>query len=152
MVVHSREETCVVNSVQTHPVNGNCRRLRRVIWLCIGVVAVTALGVFLWHLHGQATQVSHRSALVFLREGLLTIAEREGKYPLDLQEAIRSSGVSADLDKRNLVYQASGKPYDPQGSQKLFYELKARRYGFEVGSFMFYQDHWDFVPDHGGGR
>jgi len=141
----------MLNCADSSHTGANPRRRFRIFRLCIGLVAVAGLGVFLWDVHGQGTKASHRSDLVFLREALLTIAKREGKYPLDLQEAIRSSDVSAYLDEHDLVYVASGKPYDPEGSQRLFYELKGRRYGFEVGSFMFYQDHWCFVPDYGGG-
>lgn len=121
------------------------RRLRRVVWLGIGLVVATGLGLLVWHSLGQADRVSHRASLKFLQYALLERAEREGKYPLDLREVIHACGQDAYLDADNLFYVAAGKPYDPQGSQVLVYEHRATRYGFERGRYHVYQNAQYFV-------
>jgi len=115
------------------------RRRPRAVWLGIGLLVATGLGLLVWDASGRGDRVSHESDLVFLQYALLKQAEREGKYPLDLREAIHASGQEAYLDADNLGYVAAGKPYDPQGEQWLFYEYRATRYGFERGRFHVYQ-------------
>jgi len=138
----------MVNSIEAAH-GGATRRWRRprAVWLCIGLAVVTGLGLFVWHALGQADRVSHESDLIFLRQALLTQAEREGKYPLDLRQAIHSCGQDAYLNANDLIYVAAGRPYDPQGSQMLFYEWRATRYGLERGRYDFYQDTHYFVRD-----
>jgi len=138
----------MLNSTNVCHNSASRRRRFRIVWVCVGLGALAGLGIFLWDSHGKAAKLSRAGRLVFLRHELLACAQREGKYPLDLQQVVRPGGLVEDLvDYRNVVYAAAGKPYDPQATQFLFYELKAQRYGFEVGRFEFYQNGCYFVRE-----
>ena len=140
----------MVNSTQA--AQGRATRQRRraiAVWLCVGLAVVTGLGLAVWHALGQADKISHGSDLVFLREELVAQAQREGKYPRDLRQAIRAAGQDRYLDAADMLYYAAGRPYDPEGTQLLFCEWRPRRYGFERGGYDVYQHTQYFVPVYG---
>jgi hypothetical protein len=119
-----------------------------ICYIAIGFLigmAVGILGLLVWNSLGAAQMASRQCTLQNLRAELERRAESEGRYPRDLRDVIEELGLGKHVDADDLGYPAAGRAYDlREDDMVLFYERRARRYGFVVGRFEMRQSYFNF--------
>jgi hypothetical protein len=111
-----------------------------------GLVLFAAAGVGAWLFaeYGKAEKSARLSTLLNIRKFIVDYAKANGKYPMDMWEAVPEEDFRSELEVAPLEYMGAGKPYPLQSDKKLFCDSAARRYGFEVGWFEFSEHDWSF--------
>lgn len=105
----------------------------------------TGLGLLVWDSYGEANRSARRTTLGVMRSMLVSYAQKTGRYPDRLQEVVREPDFpGAGMDA--ICYVAAGEPYHDARDRMLFYEKRARRYGFDRGYFVVHKRRIDFVP------
>jgi len=130
------------------------RKASRRLWLLlgglVGVAALAALGFSIWETLGVMAQDSRFSDLANIRHILIRAAEREGAYPSDFRQFMRSlSWLGTRAPPEDFAYVAAGTPYDEVSNPLLFYELKPRRYAYWQGRYYWFQQGWEFRKENG---
>ena len=124
---------------------------RKALWIGLPL-ALVAFAAYAWHAAEQGDRVARLSTLLNLGQLLKTHAIKEGTYPLqiaDVTSRIDDEYFWKRVDLESITYVAGGKSYDPYASdERLFYENRARRYGFTEGWFEIYQAGWRFHTGH----
>ncbi len=125
-------------------------RRPQITWLIIGAAVVLILQPLNYFRIQTMNWCSRRGALMQVRRCVDEEAEATGYFPTDLAEVVnrRGPGELLGIDIRELTYLAAGKPYTQRWDERIFYDRRLSRNGFESGWFDFYEGRWYFRPGY----